>query len=389
MCFHIDPQFSEIFRTSAPANVSRQRFWFFHPTISPRRMGKWTSAFTRGKITAFRQSGRTIRWIAKALKKPPATVADIARKGDTTADKTADQKHIGRAKALSDRDKRRIVAAIREDSGITYGEVKANLGLTCSPRTICGAAIDAGYRTLRPPSKTKLSPANIADRIAYCRKYKDKPRSFWRNSIHFYVDGTRFRKMRDLKAARRGLGNRRKRLKGEGLANANLPDPPLQVATHNVPFFVGMNGRGKITLAEPYAPPLKMDAAKWGPIRAKIPAAMRAAHPYIAPQRWLLSQDNDHAQNTSPQWWTEQGRNIGMHKGPANSGDLRGIESAWPPINKDVAATDPGPESRAEFITRVRGLLLDFDPAKLEPKLTNIPNRLRKCLAKKGGRVPY
>ena len=48
----------------------------------------------------------------------------------------------------------------------------------------------------------------------------------------------------------------------------------------------------------------------------------------------------------------------------------------------------PGPESLAAFTARVRSTLLNFDGhLLLEPKLTNISNRLKKCIKNDGGRV--
>ncbi len=345
-------------------------------------MGKWTSEAFRGRVWAFRQEGRPIRWIAKKLRMPASTVGDVAKHGDAVR-----AKPTGRPPVLTPRDKRMIVKAIRADTGATYPEIRDELNLKCSPRSVAGAANKAGYRNLLPPHKGALSASNVTDRKVYSRKYCDKPASFWRTDIHYYMDGTKFKKMKDVAAARRGLGKRRKRLKGEGLRTANIPHTPLQEATHSVPFFVGMSGTGKITLAEPYEPPLKMNSEKWAPIRAKVPNALRVAHPNLNPVRWVVSQDNDFAQMANPQWWSQ--RHISLHKGPPNSGDLRGIESCWPAINKQIAEGDPGKESRAEFIERVRETLLNFPPAVLEPRLTNISSRLQKCLKNDGGRVNY
>jgi len=346
-------------------------------------MGKWTAPHVRGKVWAFREDGRPIRWIAKKLKIPISTIGDIAKQGDDDR-----VKPTGRPAVLSQREKRSIVKAVRRDGAATYPEIRDELGLKCSPRSVGSVANKAGYKSLLPPHKGHLTEANVTDRLAYCRKYKDKDPSFWRSGIHFYMDGTKFKKMKDLKAARKGLGKRKKRLKADGLRTSNIPFTTLVEATHTVPFFVGMSGAGKITLAEPYEPPLKMDAVKWGPIRAKVPDALRDAHPNLHPLRWVVSQDNDHAQNANPQWFSDKG--INLHKGPPNSGDLRGIESAWPVLNRAIAKDDPGPESIAAFTARVRTTLLNFDGhLLLEPKLTNISNRLKKCIKNDGGRVNY
>ncbi len=350
-------------------------------------MGKWTSEFKRGKIHAYREGGKTVRVIASLLKMPPSTVSDcLARKTEHEPKATAPK--IGRPRSLTPRDARRVVKAVQQDGAITYGEVKDDLGFTCTPRTICRAANNAGIFNLKPPGKGKLTADHMAARLEYSKKHDKKPHAFWKSSIHFYMDGTIFRKMRDIPAARRGLGNRRKRRKGEGLANKNLPEHPNQASTHKVPFFVGLSGQGQITLAEPYDLPMKMKSDKWVPIRAKIPAAVQAAHPNLNPPNWLISQDNDHTQNSHPAWWSQ--RNITFHKGPPNSGDLRGIESIWPVLNRRIAETDPGPkETKLQFTTRVRDLLVGFDPGLLTKKLTNMQNRLTSCIRNKGGRVPY
>jgi len=192
--------------------------------------------------------------------------------------------------------------------------VKDALGLKCSDRLVGKVANDAGIYNLNPPNEAALSDANIAHRLAYAKKYGSKKVTFWRNEIHFMGDGTKFKKKRDLLAARRGLGKKKKRKKGEGLQNKNIPLAPLQEATHTACIFVGMSGQGKITLAEEYSPPLKLSEARWRPIREKLPAAIKAAHPTINTARWLYSQDNDHAQNMDLGWF--EGKGIALHKGP-------------------------------------------------------------------------
>ena len=72
--------------------------------------------------------------------------------GPLRADTTESRKPTGRPKSLSPRDKRRIAKAVKNDRRATYGEIKDELGLTCSTRTINTAAIDAGYKSLDPPN---------------------------------------------------------------------------------------------------------------------------------------------------------------------------------------------------------------------------------------------
>ena len=136
--------------------------------------------------------------------------------------------------------------------------------------------------------------------------------------------------------------------------------------------------------------PRKLSEVKFRPIAEKVSAAIFRAHPNT--QRpaagWVFYMDNDTGQARLESYLNS--KRIRLFHGPANSGDLRPIESVFAKMKEKLTTEDPGPqETEAQWRQRVERTVKRDWSAEVGAILKSTPNRIRACLKNGGGRVDY
>ena len=371
-------------------------------------MGPHCDDFTRGIIVGKAQEGKGPTQIAKEVKMATSTVADIIAKGDPRQKGTK----RGPDPILTPAQERRLVKKIKQNPWISYDdlaeELEEEFDVEISGRSVNRYANKHGINSYAENHKGKLTDVLRVARYLYSVEWCFKDVSHWTgnggkgNAIHFTMDGVAFGKAKDPQRCINAMKGFVKREKGEGLLPQHIiGNAKVRAETHKFisTYMVG-GGNGRITLCERYHGKAgKMSAAIMLPIVGLLAEAIGKCWPGVSPPKgggsppkggWMILQDNDTGQTATsldPAYAAVPARN---HRMPAGSGDLRFIESWWPKIRLRLYEGDPGPdESEADFHKRVRRTVLRTVAEDLTPHAESMPNRLKECIWKGGGRVRY
>ena len=170
-------------------------------------------------------------------------------------------KMVGRPRALTEADVDRIIEV--KDKMVKQANVKTEVSLK---KIVRRSRIEASARTVRRcfkdrkllfrplREKFKLTEADKEERLAFAKKYKVKPKSWWTKNIHLFIDNKYFKifhngKHRDWAASRSVRDAYRS--KGRGLEEEYVK-PPKNEMKYNTGMknacITGGVGRGKVLL---------------------------------------------------------------------------------------------------------------------------------------------
>ena len=158
------------------------------------------------------------QWLLEYIRKPGSSVAQAckllgtrrAARGERPVHKTSIYRFLrgkthqrgkaekrGRPRALRPADVRRLTAIRRRlvqqannEHTVTYQDALEASGLAgeVSTRTVADALRGAGVRFRRPREKAHISELDAKERLRVARDWIRRPRSFWSEGIHAYVD---------------------------------------------------------------------------------------------------------------------------------------------------------------------------------------------------------
>ena len=153
--------------------------------------------------------------IYRHMKKPMAEVSERDRPGGTG----------GRPRKGSARDKRKLVNALmklRETEGnFSATDIQREVGIPesqMSNRTVRRYLNKMGYRVSQCRRKGILLKEDLVKRLAFAKKCKKLPTSFWKENISFYLDGASFAHKTNPSQHARTTRTRTWKKKGESLA---------------------------------------------------------------------------------------------------------------------------------------------------------------------------
>jgi hypothetical protein len=137
-------------------------------------------------------------------KVPPAQVAKAIGRDLSCVCRLLAQKHapapIGRPKALSTKEVDNLVSLLEQmvdEADSTYEVTLVMLmkrsQVKACDRVVADALHERGYRFRDLREKPILTPANIKERHAWSKKYKDKSESWWQKNVDVHLDNHMFK----------------------------------------------------------------------------------------------------------------------------------------------------------------------------------------------------
>lgn len=326
----------------------------------------------RKLIVKDRENGLSLREIGKKYNVSKTCVDKICKKFGKTQ-QLGNLPGRGRKRATTRREDSLIVREIQRKPGTSSREIKEQLNLNVSTKTIRRRLHEKNFTSRVSIRKPMISPKNKKKRLDFAKKYVDKPISFWKTVI--WSDESKFELA--------GPKKRRKiwRKPGEALLDKHI--------TKTVKF-----GGGSIMI---------WGCFSWHSIGNlhKVDGIMNARQ-YISildqnlaesankmniGDQYIFMQDNDpkHTARITKQFFEQ--RAINVLDWPPQSPDLNPIENLWSILDSKV------PTHRRRnpnlFFESLQSTWNELPHELLEKLVESMPARLQAVLATRGGSTKY
>ncbi len=340
-------------------------------------------------VTLVRTAGWSVADAAAEVALARSTAYDIIRREDED-----DKEKRGRKPKLSTRSRRAIVrhaVRSRADGGLTAAEIKHQLGVAASVRTVRRVLNDAGYRYLPRRQKSFLSKEEKQVRLAFGREHLSKTADWWEANVHLWLDCKGFRHEPNGDTARNARRKRMYRLPSEGLhphcVNRGYKES-LTPGGKMVKVCAGF-GNGKPVLRHVIQKINGPNYASW--VGDAILPAIEEAWPGLAPGpgAWVLCQDHCPCQNSAIAVGALGAHGIERFAWPRRSQDLMPCETWFAWAEKEVRDKAPAQENYAAFKARVVATLAATPESNLRKLIRSMPKRMRLLVQARGGRIKY
>ena len=327
---------------------------------------------------------------------PKSTLYRHAKKTLDADEQDGRSHNQGRPRKVTARTQRMIkrqIKALRKSVG-TFSTplLQTSCGLTdeMSNSTFRRALKKLGYNWRNTRRKGKLLPRDLKRRVEFCRKMDrlalNTP-DFWCQGIALYVDAVGFEYKSNPYEHAKSLGAKEWRMKSEGL-DMDCTAKGSKEGKTTCQFMVGMTYERGVVLCVPMTS--RINGRYFAQlIKNDITEALRQSGK--ASKRIL--QDGDPSQNSKIARDELFKQNIRLFSIPPRSPDLNPIENLFNQVRRtikeDSLQRQLERESRAQFVTRVCGLLLNFNPTRIDNLIKSMPKRIELVKKSKGLRIKY
>lgn len=333
--------------------------------------------------------------IAKRLKRDKSTITRLLCK-------RLPRKKLGRKPILSearvDALEEKLKELIKKADGqyeVTATMLKRSARCKASVPTIFKALHERNiyFRPMR--RKPVLTAEDIKDRLAFAKKYAEKPGRWWKTALHMIIDvkfysvylhGTA--RQRAAQTGSRGAY----RKPGEGLSDGYVkPDPRLKYNTGGKPVAVLAGvAKDKVVLWE------YVDGNWNGETAAKFYAgpmlkALKAAQPNR--RRFLILEDNDPAGFKSNKGMNaKESAHIEALTFPKHSPDLNVCDYAlWHEVNRKMRIQErkwaaDKTETRQQYLKRLKRTAMNLPADFVGKSISNMQDRCKRLIEAKGSR---
>jgi len=296
----------------------------------------------------------------------------------------------GRRRCVCKADETRIIKYVekwRAKSFCSGPQIKADLKLACSPRTIQRVLNRRGLRWTPVSRKLPLKKGQREARREWAERHADKGPQWWKDNVGLILDGV------TLSLPPTGL-TEKQRHAAQAITHTWLRKGERQdsdLATRNpyggqlgekVPLWGGFTGDGEFTLRW-WTPRAKMPRAEWVRGLSRVKAALK-------PGTKKVWHDNEPFLKVPAEY---RSRGMQMCLFPPNSADLNPIETVWARLrrrlHKKTMENCRGRRTvgRAGFVKRAAALLKEFgDDGFYTRLLAGMPRRVRQVLQRGGAR---
>lgn len=326
----------------------------------------------RNLIIKDRKNGLSLGKIAKKYSVSKTAVQKICKKSEET--QTIDNlPGRGRKRATNSRTDSLIVRQIKINPKTTSSEIKEELKLDVSTKTIRRRLHEKKFFSRVSIKKPMITPANKKKRLNFAKKYIDKQISFWKNII--WSDESKFELV--------GKKKRRKiyRKVGEALLDKHTTKTVKHgggsIMVWGCFSWFGIGNLHKINGI--------MDARYYVNMLAHNLKAS-ACKMNIANQ-FIFQQDNDpkHTAGLTKRFFENTAINV--LEWPAQSADLNPIENLWSELDSKVA---PSGRTNAEnFYESLKNAWNHLSLEYLQELVESMPRRLQAVIKAKGGNTKY
>lgn len=279
----------------------------------------------------------------------------------------------GRKRATSNRDDALIVRQTKVNSNISSSEIKDQLNLNVSTKTIRRRLHEKGLSSRVSIKKPMITLKNKKKRLEFAKKYVDKPISFWKTVV--WSDESKFELV--------GKKKRRKvwRKVGEALLDRHT--------TKTVKFGGGSimvwgcfswSGVGNLHNIDGI-----MDARHY--IRILSTNLRQSVEKMGIAGQYIFQQDNDpkHTAGVTKKYFAN--KSINVLEWPPQSADLNPIENLWSALDSQVPPS--GRKNRDAFFESLQTAWHDLEPDLLKKLVESMNRRLSAVIKARGGNTKY
>ena len=336
--------------------------------------GRRISSENHAQIQILHEEGYTTREIGNRLQLTQKTVSRSINNFYSSG-KYGFEKPSGRPRATTKRMDDAILLAAKKSPKKSSKAIEAGLpqeGKVPSQRTIRRRLFDAGLKSYKPAKKPRLSSKNIADRLAFCQKYKDWSNEQWKRVM--FSDETLISQFYAFCRHVRRPPNKRDDYRYIVPSVKNAP---------KVMIWGGICAGGRCGLwFLPQGQTIK-GATYLEILQTKVPQFMEIK------ECTHFQHDGApcHQIRAVKQWLSDSGFEI-LGPWPGNSPDLNPIEHCWGIMKQKVAARNPTSLSELKkAITEVWTMEISTDLCK--SLCLSMPNRIDAIIRNKGLHTKY
>ena len=253
-----------------------------------------------------------------------------------------------------------------------------------------------GIRFRRMRSKPLLTTQDVKERYKFAEYYKNKPKSFWRQKVHLYIDIKSFQvylhaAMRAIAAMREVRGAYRE--KGQGLDEGYVvvPKHMKQNTGAKSAKIAGGVGKGKVLLWHNIGKSWNSEVAS-NLYKGPILAALHRTYPRA--RSYLMLEDNDPTGfKSSAGVRTKNQANIRVLAIPKRSPDLSGMDYAvWKKIVQTMRSQErrfkkSKRESRSDFLARLQRTAKSLPRSFINKAIGNMKERCNRVYEAKGWHI--
>lgn len=341
----------------------------------------------------WREEGKSQREISKLLFRNEGSISRLFS--------TKEIKPQGRPRILDKEDVDDIVSTLEAmvDAAegtyeVTAYMLKKKCRFKCSLRTVARALHERGYwfRDLR--NKPILTPADVAERYAWAKKYKGKTPEWWQQQVHLHLDNHMF-KVATTQQGRKLLAKRRVRgvyrQKGKSLRPGHVkPSPKYKLSTGAKGILkTGGVGNGRVLVWHTVPDRWNGDAAAHL-YRDLLSPMLKKEYP--AAKTFTVLEDNDPTGNTSNKAIVaKKAVGIKVLSIPRRSPDLNVLDyTIWAEVEKRLRRQERRfevgrRETRAQFEVRLNRTARNLSSSFIDKAIGDLHSRCQKLYDAKGG----
>ena len=328
-----------------------------------------TPPTTVAQFVALKREGLSQRAIARRFEVSQSVVQRCLARYGATGSFNA-RKRPNRNRVTSVRTDMMIRRLVKKNPTVSSTEIRSALPTTdvVSTRTIRRRlSNEMGLKSYKAAAKPLLSPKNIADRLQFCKRYKDWTAEDWHHVV--FSDESTIRQFSNAsKTVRRPPGER---------YNPRYTTPAVK-HPNSVMIWgsISARGRGGLWIMPP-GTTINADVYL-SILQEKLPIFMDIHNCSIFQHDGAPC----HSARKVKRWLVEQGITL-LEKWPGNSPDLNPIEHCWVIVKRKVHELKP--TCTADMVEKIKQvwcqqITIDFCKKLVE----SMPERIRAVLSAKG-----
>ena len=330
--------------------------------------GKKLTSFQCGKVTAYRDSGMSLRKIANKIGKSTKCIQNFFKNPARYQNKSPAK----RPKIISSSVQRRMIRAVKADRTVTSAELKSDLNIAASERTVRRYLNGSGFKKIKKDKVPLITATNKTRRLRFGNQNKEWDEE-WKKIIFsddkkFNLDGP----------------DGYKKYWHDSSVNQKQTYSTRPSGGGGVMMWGAVAYNGKMELQEVSG---RMNAE--GYVRMLENAKLKDEGRRLVGSDWVFQQDNApcHRANYTKIFFAQEGINV--LDWPANSPDLNLIENVWAYLVQAVYKGGRHYSSvnmlKAAIVREWRKMPQSY----VQELYKTMKNRVREVLLNRGGPTSY